>query len=130
MKAQFSQKGRLEMVLRQGYLTVIPTTWKNPDGSAIDLSGLSAFAQIRNATADDGGAVLADLSETPTADGSISVGALAGTVDVTLEPAATRALSAARPYLFELQLRDGDGKAVRGIAATVTVEAEIAREVV
>lgn len=90
--------------------------WKNEQtGIPYDLTGYTALMQVRTAKCD--GATL--IIEFSTANGSIVLGGVAGTVQVNATPTQTAALVAGQ-YLYDLLLITGSNK-YRVLQGTFTV---------
>lgn len=86
-------------------------TWTDGDGGPVDVSGWSAAMQVRSRP---GGTLLALLStgDDAEADGTITLGATAGTIRLLVEADVTAAWSWDRG-VYDLLLEDPDGKATR-----------------
>lgn len=93
-------------------------TLTNPDGTPIDLTGLVFEFVIRPNTSDTTSPALVQVtSSSSNAQGGIAVTPLAGTVAVTLTPAATALLKqGARPYTLWSQ--PGTSSAVAWVTGT------------
>lgn len=97
--------------VRQGHKTVITLTFRNPDGSLEDLSGLSARAQLRSDYPDAGTTVLlADVNHSaPTEAGdSIDISSAdEGVIVLTFVTATMAGCEGGKNYYWELQVLSG-----------------------
>lgn len=88
----------------QDFATAAGSTWRRTfritdENGPVDLTGLGWEFVIRPNTTDAGIAAPVSVTTTPGAQGQITVAPLAGTVTVTLTPAATRAIGpGSRPH--------------------------------
>lgn len=79
---------RYDLQVNQGETFTKVFTYKNPDGSLIDLTGYSARMQVR--TNYEAPTFLLELT---TANGGIVIGGTAGTITINITPAQTLAIA-------------------------------------
>lgn len=95
-------------------------TYKDSNGSAIDLSGYTARMQLRRNIED-----ASPLIELTDANGRITLGGVAGTVVLTISAADTASLSPVEG-VYDLELVTGD-TVEKLIAGTFTIQREVTR---
>lgn len=93
--------GTWNMTIEQGATFSAVLTWRDSNGSAINLTGHTARMQIRTSAR----AAAATLSLT-TENGRIALGGAAGTITLSISAADTAAIQA-RPYVYDLELVNG-----------------------
>ncbi len=89
-------------------------TWKDPAGTAINLTGYTARMQLRPRI---GGPVLIELT---TENGRIALGGSAGTIDLTIAAADTTTLPTST-VKYDLELISAGGLVYRLIEGAVTI---------
>ena len=99
--------GSYSTTIEQGADWSRTVAWKNPDGTAIDLSGWTAACQIR-----DGQTLLATVTT--------AITGTAGTVSLSLPAAQTAALPAVTAK-YDLFLTAPGGAVTRLLAGTVSI---------
>lgn len=112
--------GNYDLTLYQGATFSQYFTWKNSDGSPVDLTGFSARMMARE-TLDS----QAFLTLT-TANGGITLGGTAGTILLTLNPADSAAISASAG-VYDLELVSGSGDVQRLLQGNIYVSREVTR---
>lgn len=103
------------------------TTWHRRitwliDDDPVDLTAYSARLQVRSHVR----AGTTILSLTSAVGGGLTLGGVAGTIDVDLTATATAALTPGL-YVYDLELVDGSGTVTRLLEGTVQVTAEVTR---
>jgi hypothetical protein len=96
-------------------------TWKDSTGTAIDLTNYTAAAQVREKV---DGKKLLDMTS---AGGRIVLGGAAGTIQLLVVPADTRALKPVTAGVWDLELTDAAGKVTRLLEGGAVIHAEVTR---
>lgn len=112
---------RLDIVIEQGATFRLPCTWKDENGTPVDLSLYTAQMQIREEIASS--AALISLSS---GTGEIELGAALGTILVTI-PATTTATFTWTQGVYDLELTDLTGGVTRLLQGVVIVSPEVTR---
>jgi autotransporter translocation and assembly factor TamB len=123
--------GRYDITMEQGTTFDLPINYKNPDGSAIDLSNYSARMQVREAAHTE---VLLEFTSNLTSNGFIFMSGPAedredsanGNVRIYMSAANTSATPVLRGR-YDLELEDSGGYVIRLLEGQFEVEAEITR---
>lgn len=123
--------GRYDIKMEQGTTFDLPINYKNPDGSAIDLSSYSAHMQVREAAHTE---VLVEFTSNLTSNGFIFMSGPAedredsanGNVRIYMSAANTSATPVLRGR-YDLELSDATGYTIRLLEGQFEVEAEITR---
>jgi hypothetical protein len=120
MPEVLADQNAVHLVIKQGATFTMRVSLKNPDGSAMSLTGYSARMQLR------------ERHESPTAavsltspSGGLVINAAGGYVDVTISATLTGAL-ALRRYVWDLEL-DNTTSVLRPVQGTATVDPEVTR---
>lgn len=92
--------------------------WNSAAGTPVDLTGYSAHMQIRKA--DDAMAVMADLTDIS----GLTLGGLAGTIDILLTSAQTAAFDTWRA-VYDLTLIAPSGDRTRLLEGAVTIDPQV-----
>lgn len=106
---------KANLIIDQGATYATKLNITDTDGSAIDLTGYTAAAQIRKH--------YTSSNSTPF---SVSVTAATGAVVLSLTANATANLVAGR-YVYDVELTDGAGRISRIIEGTVTITPNVTR---
>lgn len=112
---------RLDIVIEQGATFRLPCTWKDENGTPVDLSLYTAQMQIREEIASS--AALISLSS---GTGEIELGVALGTILVTI-PATTTATFTWTQGVYDLELTDLTGGVTRLLQGVVIVSPEVTR---
>jgi len=112
--------GTYHFSMEQGSTFNRSITYKDSNGSPIDLSGYTARMQLRR-NIDDASAII----ELTTSNGRISLGGSAGTVALTIAAADTAALAPIEG-VYDLELVTGD-TVEKLLAGTFTIQREVTR---
>lgn len=96
-------------------------TWKNPDGTAVNLTGYTAALQVR-ATLDAATPTL----ELTTANSRITLGGAAGTIDFLVDATTMTAVPAGQ-YVYDLELTAANGTKTRLLMGDFEVRREVTR---
>lgn len=107
---------KLNLTIEQGTTWSQPLTWEDSAHDPVDLSGYTAAMQIRGGYTDDDDTVVVELAD---GDG-ITLGGVAGTIDLALSAEATAAIGRGR-YRYDVELTAGDGTVTRLVAGSVSV---------
>lgn len=106
----------------QGATFRLPLTWKTGDpAAAVNLTGYTARMQIRSTVTSP-----TDLLELTTENGGITLGGVAGTIDILIEATDT-AGQAWRTGVYDLELISGAGDVRRLLEGTATLVPEVTR---
>jgi hypothetical protein len=112
--------GNYDITIYQGATFTQQFTWKDQNGTAIDLTGYTARMMAR--TAVDNATPFISLAT----GGGIALGGAAGTITLTMSDAQTAAL-AAQYGVYDLELIDGSGNVSRLLQGNLFVHKEITR---
>jgi len=112
--------GNYNIVCDQGSTLTRVLTWKNSNGTAVDLTNYTARMQVRTNYASN----TALLSLT-TENGGITLGGVAGTITLLATATATAAL-AADTYVYDLEMITG-ANVTRLVEGTFQVTPEVTR---
>lgn len=112
--------GIYDIIIEKGATWNPVITWKNSDGTAIDLTGYSARLQVRES-------VTASSTVISLTSGSgITLGGTAGTISLLLSATDTAALTFEKG-VYDLELVSGSGVVYRVLQGRVTVSPEVTR---
>jgi len=111
-----------QFTINQGTTWKLEVTWKNPNGTAIDLTGYSAKLQFRHSPKSS--AVLYEMS---TANGKIVLDEVNGKLTMTAPKADTAAFAFTEAILDLLVTAPSDGEANRLFSAIVFVSPSVTR---
>ena len=112
--------GNYNIVCDQGSTLTRVLTWKNSNGTAVDLTNYTARMQVRTNYASN----TALLSLT-TENGGITLGGVAGTITLLATATATAALTA-DTYVYDLEMITG-ANVTRLVEGTFQVTPEVTR---
>ena len=112
--------GTYDITCEQGATFQRVITWKNANGTAINLGGYTAAMQVRDGRCSQ--TIVVTLS---TANGRIALGGAAGTVTLTIA-AADSALLPIGEFVYDLELTIG-ATVTRLLSGTFTVSGEVTR---
>lgn len=112
--------GNYDITLYQGATFAQTLTWKNSEGSAINLTGFSARMMAREHL--DAEAFLTLTTE----NGGITLGGVAGTIALAVTATDTAALTASRG-VYDMELVDGAGKVQRLLQGNIYISREVTR---
>lgn len=107
----------LDLSIDQGATFSRRLTWKDSNNTAINLTGYTARMALKK----DKFQSAADLSLT-TENSGITLGGIAGTIDLLITAAQTADLDAS--YFYDLELVNGS-TVVRLVQGTITVDPEV-----
>lgn len=113
--------GEWDITIVQGATLDLTLTWKDPDGSPVNLTGASARMNVRESTASS-----VTLLSLTTADGRITLGGVAGTIRLLLSAAVTATLSWTWG-VYDLEIELAAGQVTRLLKGRVTVDPEVTR---
>ena len=106
----------------QGATFRLPLTWKTGDpAAAVNLTGYTARMQIRSSVTSP-----TDLLELTTENGGITLGGVAGTINILITATDT-AGQAWRTGVYDLELIAGSGDVRRLLEGTATLVPEVTR---
>lgn len=110
--------GIYKMLCEQGATFNLVLTWRNPDGTPIDLTG---YAAVMRVAATKGGTLL--LNPT-TQNGQITLGGALGTVMIDLSNTVTAALTPGQ-CVYELDLISPSGMVTRLVEGPFIIDAQV-----
>jgi hypothetical protein len=110
------QPKRYDIVLYQGDDFQFNFVLKDSLGAALDLTGWSGLAQIKNKAT-------GSAAETPAL--TVTVGTTNGTVNVSISSTGTDALQGDTEYKYDVQLTDAGGKKRTYIGGVITVTEDV-----
>jgi hypothetical protein len=113
--------GRYDLKIRQGATFRRRITWRDGNDDPVDLTDWTAVLKARRAAADS--TPFLDLDET---DG-ITLGDVAGTIEIELDAETTSALTWRRA-VYDLKLTDPDGKATLLLEGVVIVIPQVSHD--
>ncbi len=113
--------GTYTVTIEQGASFSLPLTWKDPLGTAIDLTGYTARMHVR----EDVESSTAFITLT-TENGGIALGGTAGTITLSMTAAATAALTQSKG-VYDLELVSGGGSVTRLLEGIVHIRREVTR---
>lgn len=111
--------GKYDILCEQGATLALTFTWKDENGTAIDLTGYSAAMKVRPHASSDSVIFTAGTS-------NLTVGTTSGTIALSVSSTATAAL-AAGTYAYDLELTSGSSVVTRLLEGKFTVKAEVTR---
>ena len=112
---------RYDLEIKQGATLSLTATWRDSAGTAVNLGGYTARAQVRETYASSS----AIISLTDTA--GITLGGAAGTITLTVSATTTAALTAPWAGVWDLELVSGGGVVTRLLEGAATVTPEVSR---
>lgn len=115
--------GYHDLLCEQGATFVRTVTWKDENGTAIDLTGSSARMMVR-VDAESASAVL-DLRSTGESP-KITINAPNGAITISVPAAQTAALSAGN-YVYDLEVESAGGVVTRLLQGGFLVSREVTR---
>ena len=110
-----------DITIEQGATFQLNLIWKDSAGAPIDLTGYTAKMQVRQRYASDD----AVLSLSTTA-GTIVLGGVAGTINIT-GPAADTAAITIKQGVYDVELTSAGGIVTRLIEGCVAISPEVTR---
>lgn len=110
-----------DLSIQQGATLSLVATWKDSNGTPVNLSGYTARMQVRE-TYDAGNTKLSLTTE----NGGISLGGTAGTITISAAATATAALAAPFTGVYDLELVSG-ATVTRLLQGIATVSPEVTR---
>lgn len=113
--------GTLHITIEQGSDFTPVMTWKDQNGTAIDLSGYTARMQIRESVE-----ATSFIHELTTGNGELVLGGAAGTITFAIPSATTTAFSF-DTAVYDLELISGTGIVTRLLKGDVTLSLEVTR---
>tara|TARA_R110000868_G_scaffold19150_4_gene82786 strand:+ start:5585 stop:5935 length:351 start_codon:yes stop_codon:yes gene_type:complete len=110
-----------DITIEQGATFQLNLVWKDPNGTAINLTGYTARMQVREKVT----STTALISLT-TENGGITLGGAAGTIAVVAAATATDDITVKRG-VYDLELISSGGIVTRLIEGCVTISPEVTR---
>jgi len=114
--------GNYNLVIEQGATFRREMVWKDADGNPIDLTSYTAKMQIRKKA----GAADPAIATLTTADGTIVLGGIAGTIILNLSNSVTTAITDSAG-VYDLELTSGSGFVTRLLEGTFTLSKEVTK---
>lgn len=115
--------GNYNITVYQGARWAKSVAWEDEDGNPVNLTGWTARMQARKRVHHDG----PPLVELTTENGRITLGGVAGTIDLELNTATTTELERLSKGVYDLELVDPSGEATRLLMGQWTVSGEVTR---
>lgn len=112
---------RYNVLIDQGSTYTLALTYKDSNGTAINLTGYTAAMQVRDTV----NSATTVLSLSSPSNGIVITGAT-GLINITITAAQTTALIA-NTYVYDLEITSGSGVVTRLIQGSVIVNAEVTR---
>jgi len=116
--------GLYNITCQQGATFQRQLTWTDPARDAYNLTGYTARMQVRDNVSSN--TIVIALSTTAGSGGTITLGGIAGTVDLLIPAANTTTLTAGQ-YVYDLELVSGGGVVTRLLEGNFKVTAEVTR---
>ena len=116
--------GLYNITCQQGATFQRQLTWTDSARDAYNLTGYTARMQVRDNVSSN--TVVIALSTTAGSGGTITLGGIAGTVDLLIPAANTTTLTAGQ-YVYDLELVSGGGVVTRLLEGNFKVTAEVTR---
>jgi hypothetical protein len=116
--------GKLDLYIEQGATFKSQLIWKDATDTEIDLSGYTARLQVRPKALSD--VLYIDLT---TENGGITLGGVAGTIDMQIAAADTEAITWLKAK-YDLELIDGTGFVTRLVEGEVKVSFNVTKPIV
>jgi hypothetical protein len=113
--------GNYDILIEQGATFMLDLTWKDTEGTPIDISGCFVRMQIRKTYNSD-----AVFSLTNDSDGGIETGGVAGTITAEISAEDTRDIDIRRGY-YDLEIEFPSGIVTRLIQGGVDVSREVTK---
>jgi hypothetical protein len=110
-----------DLEIKQGATLSLTATWKDSTGAAINLTGYTARMQVRSAY--DATSTILSL----TSSSGITLGGVAGTIEITASATVTAVLTAPWAGVWDLELVSGGGVVTRLLEGAATVSPEVTR---
>lgn len=113
--------GRYDITIEAGATFQLRVTWKDPNGSPIDLTGYSARMKVK---ASYGGATLFTLTSP---SGGLVLGGAAGTVDATISATDTASgiSDSESTAVYDLEVVSGGGVVTRLVQGKAFLKPEV-----
>ena len=116
--------GLYNITCQQGATFQRQITWTDSAKDPYNLTGYTARMQVRDNVSSN--TIIATLSTTAGNTGTITLGGIAGTVDLLISATNTAALTAGQ-YVYDLELVSGGGVVTRLLEGNFRVSAEVTR---
>jgi hypothetical protein len=116
--------GLYNITCQQGATFQRQLTWTDSARDAYNLTGYTARMQVRDNVSSN--TIVIALSTTAGSGGTITLGGIAGTVDLLIPAANTTTLTAGQ-YVYDLELVSGGGVVTRLLEGNFKVTAEVTR---
>jgi hypothetical protein len=116
--------GLYNITCQQGATLQRQLTWTDSARDAYNLTGYTARMQVRDNVSSN--TIVIALSTTAGSGGTITLGGIAGTVDLLIPAANTTTLTAGQ-YVYDLELVSGGGVVTRLLEGNFKVTAEVTR---
>lgn len=113
--------GTYNIICDQGATFTRTITWKDSNGSPVNLTGYTARMSLRS-TIDSSVEVLS----LTTANSRITLGGVAGTITLNVDATTTAALAAGQ-YVYDLEAVSGGGTVTRIVMGSFVVRGEVTR---
>lgn len=110
-----------DITIEQGATFTLSLVWKDSAGTPINLTGWTARMQVRPSYGSD--VVLLNLNST---SGGITLGGLAGTIEVVGSATATAAITG-RKAVYDIELVAPGGAVTRLLQGLATLSPEVTR---
>lgn len=114
--------GQVDITIEQGADLDLVITWTDSEGEPIDLTGATARMQVRRTHAD-----AAKLLDIPAAEGSITLGGVAGTITINVPAADTEGLPAPVKAVYDLEIVEAGGAVRRVVEGFARITPEVTR---
>ena len=113
--------GNTDFYIEQGATFVITLTWKDEEGSLVDLTGCTARMQVRKIVASE--TVLLELT---TGNGRISIDVVKGEITLTVSATDTASLTW-KTAVYDLEIVHPDSTITRLLQGNVIISREVTR---
>lgn len=114
------KSGELNIVIEQGATFSLPATWRDEDGTPVDLTGCTAQMHIRQSKTSP--STIHELTDVS----GIALGGTAGTVVATIDAATTAGFSFSEGY-YDLEIVHPDTSVTRLLRGKVELDTEVTK---
>lgn len=114
--------GKYDITIEQGADFVEVWTWKDENGSPVNLTGYSARMMVRKKVED-----ASPILDCTTANNRIVLGGTAGTITFAVPASVTALLPTVANAVYDLELVDGAGRVRRLVEGECRITREVTR---
>jgi hypothetical protein len=115
---------KTDITIKAGTDFQLQVTYKNPDGSPVNLTGFSARMMVKRDYSD--ATPLVSLTTVDSTQGLLTLGGAAGTIDIWIKNAHTTTL-AKGTGVYDLEIVSGSGLVTRLLEGSVEITPEVTK---